>query len=86
MPSGKILTTIIMGFIAIYVGAQLIPELWYDIARGDKYTNACPNATGALTQECTSNGTTKMFLEMVPWMSAIGLMVTAVTIFLVRKR
>ncbi len=65
--SAGILVAIIFGFIALYVGAQLVPEIWYTII-------GSPSRA--------TNGTTKLFIEMVPWMSAIGLMVSAVTVFI----
>ncbi len=64
-----VIVALILGFVAVYVGAQLVPEIWYTIA------GVPARAT---------NGTTKLFLEMVPWMAAIGLMVSAVTIFVSR--
>lgn len=63
---------IILGFVALYVGAVLVPEIW-DAIIGN------PIKTGI-------NGTTKTFLEMVPWMSAVGLMVSAVSVFILGAR
>jgi len=66
-----VVVAIILGFIALYVGAQLIPEIWNTII-------------GSPT--VSTNSTTKTFLEMVPWMSAIGLVVSAVTVFVMGAR
>ena len=62
---------IILGFVALYVGSTLIPEIWNAII-------------GSPT--VSTNGTTKTFMEMVPWMSAIGLLVSAVTLFIIGAR
>ncbi len=85
MPSTALLKAFIFGFIAIYIGAQLIPELWYDISATTKYA-ICPNGTGAMNQKCTTNGTTSLFMAMVPWIGAVGLMVTAVSVFLIKGK
>ena len=66
-----IITGVIMGFVALYVGSMLVPQIW-DAILGDP--------------SVTTNGTTETFLGMVPWMSAIGLVVTAVSVFIVGAR
>lgn len=76
----SVVKAIILGFIALFVGAQLVPQLWDNIMGPNQSKVVGPYGNG------TVNGTTKTFMEMVPWMTAIGLVITAVTVFIVSAK
>lgn len=67
----SIMSALILGFVALYVGSMLVPQIW-DTIIGNPVVS--------------TNSTTKTFLEMVPWMAAIGLVISAVTVFVVGAR
>lgn len=76
--AGNILKVFLLGFVAVYVSLVFVGEIW------DTISNRTPQY--GLYDNITYNGTTATFLEMVPWMSAVGLMITAVSVFIVKVR
>ena len=71
---------IIFGFIVVFISVQLAMQIWDTILGPNQVANLGPG------NNLTVNGTTETFMAMVPWMTAIGLVVTAVTVFVVGAR